>query len=114
MKEVDVTIAGRRVDVTEPMERHIRQHIDRLPRFDGKIQYLTVTLAVDAGDQLVEIIAKCHRADLVAEAQSHDMYQSIDEAFGKMERQISRHHDKMVHNPARAAQRAAETEKRPD
>ena len=93
--------------VTPAMDRHIRQHIEKLPRIGDRIQYLTVTLEVDAGDQLVEVIAKCHRADLVAEARSHDMYQSIDGAFQKLERQLTRHHDKLVHGRAREAQKEA-------
>ena len=41
-------------------------------------------LAADSGNQMVEIIAKYHRANLVAEATGHDMYRSIDEAFAKI------------------------------
>ncbi len=99
--------------VTPAMDRHIRQHIEKLPRIGDRIQYLTVTLEVDAGDQLVEVIAKCHRADLVAEARSHDMYQCIDEAFAKMGRQIARHHDKLVDHRARQDQRGPEVSEAP-
>ena len=111
---MDVQITGRHVEVTEPMEEHIRQHVEKLPRYDSKIQYLTVRLDVDSGNQLVEIVAKCHRADLVAEGKGHDIYQSIDEAFAKIGRQIARYHDKLVRNKARAAQRASEERKRPE
>ena len=97
---MEVEITGRHMEVTEPMSRHIHEHIEKLPRFDDKIQYLTVMLDIDSGNPLVEIIAKCHRTDLIAEAGGHDMYQSIDEAFAKMRRQITRLHDKRVdHNP---------------
>jgi ribosomal subunit interface protein len=78
------------------MAKHINDHIEKLPRFDERIQYMKVMLDMDNGSPLVEIIAKCHRTDLVAEARGHDMYQSIDEAFAKMRRQISRLHDKIV------------------
>ncbi len=93
---MEVEITGKHVEVTEPMSRHINDHIEKLPRFDEHIQYMTVMLDVDNGSPAVEIIAKCHRTDLVAEARGHDMYQSIDEAFAKMRRQISRLHDKIV------------------
>ena len=93
---VDVEITGKHVEITEPMERHVRQHVEKLPRYGDTIQYLTVTVAVDSGNQVVEIIAKYHRARLVAEAKSHDVYQSIDEAFAKVSRQIARRHDKLV------------------
>ena len=72
-----------------------------------------MTLDMESRSQLVEIIAKCHRATLVAEARSHDMYRSIDAAFDKLERQIIRYHDRMVHDRARAAQRASVNNRRP-
>ncbi len=93
---MEVEITGKHVEVTEPMARHINDHIEKLPRFDERIQYMTVMLDVDNGSPKVEIIAKCHRTDLVAEARGHDMYQTIDEAFAKMRRQVSRLHDKIV------------------
>lgn len=99
---MQVDITGRHMDVTEPMSRQINEHIEKLPRFDNKIQYLTVTLDNDGGNKLVEIIAKCHQSDLVAEARGHDMYKTIDEAFAKIRRQITRLHDKLVdHGPQR-------------
>lgn len=93
---MEVRISGRHVDVTDVMQGHIRNRIDRLPRFDDQIQAVTVTLMRDARGDRVEVIAKCHRSTLVANARSHDMYQSIEEAFEKVERQIARLHDKIV------------------
>jgi putative sigma-54 modulation protein len=110
---VDLEITGRHLDVTEPMAAHIREHLDRMPAFLDLVQYMTVTLSVDSGSRHVEIQAKCPRADLVVEAASHDMYQSIDEAFAKMARRLARHHDKLVSGRAREAQQAAEAQKRP-
>jgi len=101
---VDVEITGRHVDVTQVMRDHISQHVAKLPRFDGNIQYITVTLALDSGAQFVEIIAKCHRADLVAQSKGHDMYRCIEEAFARMQRQIIRHHDKVTSHKPKAAQ----------
>jgi len=96
------------------MERHIRQRIEKLPRWAEIVQYFTVTLRKDSGSLMAEIIAKCPRADLVVEATSHDMYQSIDDAFSKMEHRLTRYHDKLVNGRARKAQRASEVDKRPD
>ena len=95
---MDVQIAGRHVQVTEAMESHIWQQVEKLPPFADKVQYLSVTLAVDAGSQLAEILAKSHRADFVAQASSHDMYESIDQAFQKLARQLKRQHDKLVNS----------------
>ena len=94
-------VSGRHIEVTEAMERQIREHAAKLPRFDSQIQHLQVTLSEDAGMYVAEAIAKCHRVELVAEAKSHDMYESIDEVFAKMARQVARHHDRLVNNRGR-------------
>lgn len=105
---MEVEITGRHIEVTEPMQRHIGQQIEKLPPFADRIQYLTVRLEAGSGNQLVEIVARCPRANFVAQAKGHDMYQSIDEAFAKMERQLARHHDRLVDHRPGEAQRAAE------
>ncbi len=111
---MEVVITGRHVDVTEPMNTHIHQRVNRLPRFDDKIQYLSVTLSMDSNAQHCEILTKCHRADLVAESRSHDMYESIDAAFGKIERRIARHHDKLVNRHTHAGHEASVAKRRPE
>ena len=95
------------------MENHIRQRLDKLPRLDERIGSVHVTLEGDAHGQHVEIVAKYHKSVLVANARSHDIYVSIEESFDKMERQIARRHDKLVHNRARKAQQTAEGDKHP-
>ncbi len=111
---MDIEITGKHVEVTEPMERHIRQRIEKLPRWAEIVQHLTVTLRKDSSNLLAEVIARCPRADLAVQATSHDMYQSIDEAFSKIEHRLTRYHDKLVSGRAREAQRAAEVDKQPE
>ena len=111
---MDVEIAGRHVEVTETMDGHIRQQVDKLPRFADRVQHLTVTLEKAAGNLVVEIVAKSPRAEQVARAKGHDMYKAIDAAFAKLERQLARHHDKRVSGRAREAQQMAEDRRQPD
>jgi len=108
---VDVTISGRHMDVTEWMEKHINERAEKLPRLDGQLQHVTVTLDKDAGGEKVEVIAKCHRSTLVAVAEGHELYSTIEEAFKKIERQVARLHDKIVNGHSREAQKASETSK---
>lgn len=111
---MDVEITGRHLEVTPAMEDHIRQHVGKLPRLDGQIEYAKVTLDVESDRQRCEIVAHCHHSDLVADVHSHDMYESIDTAFSKIERQVHKLHDKLVKNRARQAQQAAENSRRPE
>ncbi len=93
---MDITISARHMDLTEAMDNHIRERIEKLPRFDDHIISITVTLDDDAGQEWVEIIAKCHREVLVTESGGHDLYAAIDDAFDKLERRITKLHDKLT------------------
>jgi len=78
------------------MEKHIRDRVERLPRVDDQVRTVAVILQKDADGQYVEVKTTCHRSILVAKARSHDIYQSIDAAFDKVERQVARLHDKLI------------------
>ncbi len=104
---MDLTITGRHVEVTDAMERHIREHVDRLPRFDNQIHHITVTLANDSSGQQVELIARCHKSTLVAKVRGHDMYRSIEEAFSKLERRVARLHGKLLSKHSRRSRQAS-------
>lgn len=104
---MEVEITGRHFEVTDTLEKHVRQHIDKLTRFDNRIHSLTVTLAVESATKKAELVANCHHSVLVAEAEAHDMYDAIVQAFAKMEHQITRLHDKLTTGKARARQRAS-------
>jgi len=92
---VEVEIAGRHFEVTDPIRAHVQKRVDKLPRYDEKIHSLRVTLELDSRNQNVEIAVNCHNATLIAHGSSYDMYLSIDKAFDKMERQVQRLHDKL-------------------
>lgn len=112
-RRVDLQISGRHIDVTDAMKNRIRKHVEKLPRFDDQIEFVEVTVGLDSGLHTTEVITKCHRSKLIAEAKGHDMYDCIEEAFEKMERQIARFHDKIIDRTARAARQAAQNNRRP-
>jgi len=109
---LDVQISGRHLEVTEAMEKHIRSRIEKLPRYEDQIRSVRVILELDSDNHKAEVIAKCHKSTLVAEASSYDMYASIEQAFCKMEQEVRRFHDKLIHGKARKAQKASEKNKR--
>ena len=105
---MQVEISGRHVEVSDGMDKHIRRHLEKLSRYADYVQHVEAIVAFDSGNHKMELVAKCPRATLVAEASSHDMYGSIDQAFAKLEHQIARYHDKLVHRKARGGQQASE------
>ena len=70
---MEVTISGRHIEVTDTMEKHVWEHIDRLPRFDDQIHTVSVTLERESGGEHVELIAKYHKSVLVADARGHEL-----------------------------------------
>ncbi len=93
---MDIIISARHMELTESMENHIRERIAKLPRLDDHIISISITLDEDAGQEEVEIIAKCHKEVLVTKTSEHDLYVAIDEAFEKLERRIAKLHDKLM------------------
>jgi ribosomal subunit interface protein len=100
------------MEVTDAMEKHIRSHLKKLPRYDDQIQSITVTLDNGSAGEEVEVIAKCHNKVLVTNSRGHDLYAAIDEAFSRMERRISRLHKRLVEH--HEVQRAAARQKAPE
>ena len=111
---MEVRISGLHMEVTQAMEKHIRERIDKHPRFDNDIQHITVTLANESNCPHVEVIAKCRKSIVVANGRGHDMYKSIDEAFSKLERRVARVHDKLISRHSREAQKASEADRKPE
>ena len=88
---MDLTIAGRHVDVTDAMRAHARERVHRLERYSPHLTRVTVTLAIEGERHSAEIVAGVRRhGELVAKTETHDMYQAIDQATEKIEKQLHR------------------------
>jgi putative sigma-54 modulation protein len=103
------------MEVTEAMAERIYKYAEKMPRFDDGLMSLKVTLGVDRDVQSAEVLAKARHTTFVAKDESHDMYESIRNAFEKMETQIARHNDKVKNRRVpehgeRTAQTEGETE----
>lgn len=91
-----VSVAARRMDVTEAIRGYIDEKMGRLPRYYDGLQSLDMKLDSDAGGYLVEIIAAGRRKSVfVARHRGHDLYGCIDQCARKLEEQLRRHKDKV-------------------
>lgn len=75
----------------------IQEKLDRLPHFFNRLTMIDVT--VDLQNELsksVEVIVKSeHKHDFVASESNGDLYAAVDLVVDKLERQISRHKEKL-------------------
>ena len=93
---MNVSVVARHMDVTESMRNYAEEKVEKLPRLFNGLQSVTITFDLEAGRNLVEIVATGkHKSTFVARQQGEDMYGCVDECIRKMEQQLRRHKDRV-------------------
>lgn len=91
-----VHITSRNEQLTEGLRTHIEDKIQRVERYLGKIKEAHVVLNFERKLHICEVILTAKGLKLSAKASSHDMYQSIDVALQRLEKQAHKQKDKRV------------------
>lgn len=108
---MNITISGHHLSVTEAMKEYARKKASKLERFFDRIRKIQVTLDVEGERQTAEMIVSAVRGStLIAEVASTDMYAAIDLAVDKLERQLTRHKEKLYNKRNRKKGFITETE----
>jgi putative sigma-54 modulation protein len=108
---MDLSISGRHVAVTDAMRDHARQRVERFERLSPHIMGVKVTLSIEGDRQIAEVVASVRRkGEVVAKAESHDMYLSIDQAVAKAEKQLDRLEDRFTRHRKDARQKRSVAE----
>ena len=93
---MDISVVARHKEVTEAMKEYALEKLDRLPRFYDALHSVNVTLARDAGEYLVEIVAHGRRKSVfVARQKDKDMSACVDQCVHKLTEQLRRHKDRV-------------------
>ena len=98
-------MTGRHMSVTPALEEHATKRLEKLERYFDHIIDAHVVTSILRNWHIVEITLSANGVILRAEERTGDMYQSIDEAVDKLERQLKRHKGKL-HSRSRGAVRA--------
>ena len=94
---MQLTIAGRHMDVTVALRNYVTTKLARLERHYDHITTLRVVLTVDKVEQSAEAIAHVgHGQEIFADAQADDLYVAIDALADKLDRQLIRHKEKLA------------------
>lgn len=91
----DVIISGRHFDVSDELKQAIQTKMERIEGEYSKLTTARIVMSVQKSRQHVEIQLEGKNLDLHAEAETHDMYASIDEAFDRIEVQLRKRLDRM-------------------
>lgn len=90
---MQLKITGKNIDVTPALRSHADKKIGKLARFFDPDKPIAgkVVLRIEGGLHLAEVTISIDSLILRGEADTSDMYASIDSAVDKLERQIHKH-----------------------
>ncbi len=91
-----VIISGRHLSVTTAIKEYAREKVDRLDRFHRRIRTVRLTLTVEHGSDMAEIVVLTQRSTFVVHVEGDDMYSVIDKLMSKVERQLRRHKERVT------------------
>lgn len=110
---MEIIVSGRHVTVSDEMKEYVKQKLDAV--LEGrplKISSVRVILDVQKNRHKAEVIVHIKHHNLEADAETYDMYESIDAMVEKIEVQIFRYLDKVQdhHKAGRTARKIPKDE----
>jgi len=88
---------GRHIEVTPALRAHVEQQFDRIDHlFNGNATKAHVIIAVERGRHRSEIIVNWRNETLTATTSVSDMYKSLSQTVGKIEKQALRIKNKVI------------------
>jgi len=95
--------SGRHIDVTPALKTHTEEHLNKIAHvFDGKETKAHIVIEVERGRHHCEVIVNWRTEVLTATTSSADMYQSISQTVGKIEKQALKLKKKVIDKSHRA------------
>ncbi len=93
---MQVKVSGRHMGVTEALKQYCEEKSLKLTRFYDRIQSIEVILDGKNGIHTAEMIVHTERTDpFVASEQNADPYAAMDLLVDKIERQLTRHKERV-------------------
>ena len=86
-----IDILGRNIEITEPMRAHIWNKMSKIERFHTHIMHIQFTLELHRLEHSCTIVVKFDHFKIKVQANSSDMYASIDEAITRLQTLLGRY-----------------------
>ncbi len=106
-----LTISGHHIEVTDALKSYVTGKVEKVTSHFDEVLDAKVTLSVEKHQERDGKHAECtlhlKGVDLFAEASNADLYAAIDDMAAKLERQVTRHKEKMQDHAKDAPKRAA-------
>ncbi len=102
---MQLTVTGRNLEVTDSLRAYAEEKLRRLTKYLENIVTVHVVLSVEKHRQITEVTLRVRDLTIRAEESTEDLYSSIDLVMEKLERQILRYKERIVHHMARVGGR---------
>lgn len=94
---MNIEFTGRHMDFTQALKDHVEEHFEKIENlFDGKPPKAHVIIEVERGMHRSEVIMNWRNEVLTAESSVPDMYLSLSQTVGKIEKQARKLKDKVI------------------
>ncbi len=105
---MNIEFTGRHMDFTPALKAHVEEHFEKIEHlFDGKTPKAHVIIEVERGMHRSEVVMNWRNEVLTADSSIPDMYQSLSQTIGKIEKQARKLKDKVI-DKSHKAQRVSE------
>lgn len=92
---MEVNVTFRHAEPSEVLKNHIHEKITKLSKYFIKPTIAHIILNVEGSRHIAEITFSESHNLFNAKGASHDMYQSLDAAIAKIERQLKKYKEKI-------------------
>ncbi len=92
---MNVNVTARHFELTDDIREHVVRRVEKIEKFGYPLLDAHVVLDVEKRRQIAEVSIHGKHSTFTAQAESHDMIESIDDATDKVQNQIRRHAEKV-------------------
>ncbi len=93
---MDVIVTGQHLEVSDTLRDHINQKISRVIRHYDHVTSAHVVLRVEKTEHLAEVTVHIPGHQIHAAGHATDMYAAIDAMTDKLDRQVTRHKERIA------------------
>jgi putative sigma-54 modulation protein len=92
---MQVIVTGHHLEITDSLRAHVNSKFDKLGRHFDNVTDVHVILSIEKLMQKAEATVHINGATVFAEDHQEDMYSAIDDMVDKLDRQITKHKEKV-------------------
>jgi len=95
---MQINITGHQLDLTDSLKSHVHEKLSKLERHFDHINTIEVVLNVEKIRQFAEATIDAKGVSIHADAESENMYSSIDMLAQKLDTQVIKHKEKLTNH----------------